>query len=266
MRNCARWLWFCLVLSGVLTACKTTYDTPKMISPSADNPQVQTSDPKRAAIRLQLGISYFQQDQLATALKELNTAITIDPTLADAYAVRALVYAQMQENNLAEQDFLKVENLKPGDPDNLNNYGWFLCRSGKEKQAMDLFDRVIQDRTYTQPVKALNNAGLCSLKMKNDVLAESYFSKSIRYDANNPTTNLNLARINYKKHDWVRAQFYINRLIKSESYTAEILWLAVKINHKLNNQIDVDSLSAQLHRRYPDSDEDALSQRGAFDE
>jgi len=266
MRNFARCLWVCLILSGVLTACKTTYDTPKLISPSADNQQVQVNDSKRAAIRLQLGISYFEQDQLATALKELNTAISIDPTMRDAYAVRALVHMQMQENDLAEQDFLKADNLKPYEPDNTNNYGWFLCQTGREKQAMEMFDRVIKDRTYTQPVKALNNAGLCSLKMKNDALAETYFSQSIRFDANNPTTNLNLSRINYKKQDWVRSQFYINRLIKSESYTPEILWLAVKINHKLNDQVGVSSLSAQLHRRFPDSPEDASSQRGAFDE
>jgi len=265
MRNSARCLCLCLVLSGLLAACKTTYETPKMVSPSAES-QTQSNDVKRAAIRLQLGISYFQQDQFATALKELNNAIAIDPNLSDAYAVRALVHMQMQDNDLAEQDFLKASRLAPNNPDNINNYGWFLCQTGKEKQAMELFDRVIKDRTYTQPVKALNNAGLCSLKMKDMRLAETYFTQSIRFDANNPTTNLNLARINYKKQDYSRAQFYINRLIKSESYSAEILWLAIKINHKLNDQAAVTTLYTQLHRRYPDSDEDAFYLRGAFDE
>lgn len=266
MRNLARCLCFGMVLSAVLAGCKTTYDTPKLISLSADGTQVQQDNSKRAAIRLQLGIDYFEQDQFATALKELNNAISIDPDLSDAYAVRALVYMQTQENGLAEQDFLRVTKLSPNSLDNVNNYGWFLCQTGREKQAMEMFDRVIRDRTYTQPVKALNNAGLCSLKMKNDELAESYFAQSIRFDTNNPTTNLNLARINYKKQDWVRAQFYINRLIKAEAYTSEILWLGIKINHKLNDQIAVDSLAVQLHRRFPDSTEDALSQHRAFNE
>jgi len=264
MRNCAR--CFCLLMSVILTACQTTYDAPKMVSPSVDGAQAKVNDSKRANIRLQLGIGYFQQDQLATALKELNSAISVDPSLAEAYSVRALVYMQMQENDLAEQDFLKAAKLSPNNPDNTNNYGWFLCQTGRDRQAMELFDRVIKDRTYTQPVKALNNAGLCSLKMKDYGLAETYFSQSIRFEPTNPTTNLNLARINYKKSDFARAQFYVNRLIKSDSYSAEILWLAIKINHKLNDQIAVTSLSVQLHRRYPDSDEDALSSRGAFDE
>ncbi|MET3105693.1 type IV pilus assembly protein PilF [Oxalobacteraceae bacterium GrIS 2.11] len=267
MRNLARWLCCSLVLSGFLTACKTTYDTPKTGSPSADSTQqVQVNDAKRAAIRLQLGISYLQQDQMATALKELNNAISIDPNLSDAYAVRALVYMQTQENALAEQDFLKASKLAPNNPDNTNNYGWFLCQTGREKQAMEMFDRVIKDRTYTQPVKALNNAGLCSLKMKDSESAEKYFLQSVRFDASNPTTNLNLSRINYKRQDWTRAQFYINRLIKAEDYTPEILWLAIRIGHKLNDQVTVESLAVQLHRRFPDSDEDALSQHGAFNE
>jgi len=266
MRNCARCLWFCLAMSGWLTACKTTYDAPKMMSPSADNSQVQVNDAKRASIRLQLGISYFQQDQLVTAIKELNSAIAIDPNLSDAYAVRAVVYMQMQENDLAEQDFLRVMKLSPGSSDNANNYGWFLCQTKREKQGMELFDRVLKDRMYNQPIKALNNAGLCSLKMKDFGLAETYFLQSVRLDANNPTTNLNLARINYQKQDWTRAQFYINRLIKSDLFSAEILWLAIRINHQVNDQTAVSSLASQLHRRYPDSDEDALSQRGAFDE
>jgi type IV pilus assembly protein PilF len=75
-----------------------------------------------------------------------------------------------------------------------------------------------------------------------------------------------LALINYKKQDWSRAQFYINRLIQAEAYTPEILWLAIKINNKLNDRFAVSSLTTELHRRYPDSEEDALSQRGVFDE
>lgn len=266
MRKCTRWVVTCLVLAGLLAGCKTTYDTPKTISPAADAAQVQANDSKRAAIRLQLGIDYFQQDQLATALKELNNAIAIDPNLSDAYGVRALVYMQMQENDLAEQDFQRVAKLSPNSSDNAVNYGWFLCQTDRARQSIELFDRAIKDRMYTQPTKALNNAGICSLKLKDTAAAESYFMQSVRLDASNPTTNLNLAGINFRKHDYPRAQFYIDRVIRADSYSPEILWLAIRIDHKLGDQVAVVGLTAQLHKRYPDSDEDALSQRGAYDE
>lgn len=255
-----------LVMSAILSACTTTYDAPKWSSPSTNDNPVQSSDSERARIRLQLAISYFQQDQLPTSLKEINNALAMDPNLTDAYAVRALVYMQMHDDNLAEQDFLRVLNKAPNNPENINNYAWFLCLNGREKQAMGMFEQVIKDRTYTQPVKALNNAGLCSLKMKNDGLAATYFAQSFRLDANNPTTNLNLAHISYKKQDWKDAQFYVNRLIKAEAYTPEIIWLAIKTSHKLNDRAAESSLAAQLRRRYPDSNEYVLLERGAFDE
>lgn len=265
MKKFWRKISLCVILSGIVTACTTTYDTTKLNSPSSDTP-VQSSDSDRAAIRLQLGISYLQQNQLATALKELNNAIAIDSDMTDAYSVRALVYMQMHEDNLAEQDFLKVMKMTPHNPDNMNNYAWFLCLNGRETQAMTMFDQVIKDRAYTQPVKALNNAGLCSLKMKNDTLAEDYFSQSLRFDPNNPTTNLNLARLSYKKQNWTLAQFYINRLIKAESYTPEVLWLGIRISHKLNDPMAKSSLAVQLRRRFPESTEYAKLQRGAFNE
>lgn len=265
MIKMARYLACCVMLCGALSACKTTYDTPRLIPPSAET-QTQSNDTQRAEIRLQLGISYFQQDQLATALKELNNAVALDPNLSDVYAVRALVYMQTSENALAEQDFLRVTRLAPNSLDNINNYAWFLCQTDRSKQAMEMFDRVIKDHSYAQPVKALNNAGLCSLKLKDSALAESYFSQAVRLDANNPTTNLNLSRINFKRQDWTRAQFYINRLIKAESYSAEVLWLAIRVNYHLNDQLAVASLATQLHRRFPDSEEDALSQHGVFND
>lgn len=250
---------------GAISACTTTNEESKLNKPSAES-TLHSSDPERAKIRLQLGVSYLQQDQLATALKELNNAISIDPNLTDAYAVRALVHMQMRNDELAEQDFSKVLRMDPNNPENLSNYGWFLCQSGKEKQAVEFFDRAIKDRKYTQPVKALNNAGLCSLKMKDDVAAENYFLQSLRLDANNPTTNLNLARLSYKKHDWTNAQFYINRIVKDEGSTSEIMWLAMKINHQLNDQGAVANLAGRLRSRFPDSSEYALFERGAFDE
>lgn len=257
---------FVFLFSVFLTACTTTHDAHQLNSPATyDNP-VQRSSTERAQIRLQLGINYLQLDQLATALKELNNAIAIDPTLTDIYAVRALVYMQMHDNTLAEQDFLRVVNMAPNNPDNINNYAWFLCSNGKEAQAMDMFNRVIQDRSYTQPVKALNNAGLCSLKMKNEGLAEYYFAEALRLDADNPISNYNLAQLSYQKQDWKHAQFYISRLIKNEMLTPESLWLAIKLSHKRNDKAAESSLAVQLRRRFPNSEQYELLQRGAFNE
>ena len=172
----------------------------------------------------------------------------------------------MHETALAEQDFLRALKLAPNDADHTNNYGWFLCQNGREKQAMELFEKVIANPAYTSPSKPLVNAGMCSLKMKNDFLAEKYFSQALRVDPGNVSANLNLATIYYQSRDWQRAQYYVNRLVKADNVTAGTLWLGIKIAHKLQDVMGEESLAVQLRRRHPDSDEFALLERGAFDE
>lgn len=250
-----------------LVACTTTVDTAKNTAASASDAPAQIADShRRAQLRFQLGANYFQAEQFPTALKELNSAIAIDSTYADAYGVRALVYMQLNEPNLAEQDFLQVLRLSPNNPDHTNNYAWFLCQNGKPKQALELVDKVLKDRAYTQPLKALNVAGTCSIKMKDYAAAENYFIQAVRLDPNNQVANTNLAKITYQKHDWSRSQFYSNRVLKNEIYTPELLWLGIKASHKLQDSTTESSLGVQLRRRFPDSDELALYQRGAFDE
>ena len=51
---------------------------------------------KRAVIRLQLAVGYYQDAQFNTALDELKQALTIDPDFTDAHVVLALVYTELQ--------------------------------------------------------------------------------------------------------------------------------------------------------------------------
>ena len=48
--------------------------------------------------------------------------------------------------------------------------------------------------------------------------------------------------------------------------TADVLWLAIKIERKLGDRAAESGLVAQLKRRHPNSQEFAAYQRGAFNE
>ena len=73
----------------------------------------QTSGQRRAAIRLQLAIGYFEQRQMEVALDEIKQSLQADPEFADAYGLRALVYMEIGENKLAEDNFLRALKLAP---------------------------------------------------------------------------------------------------------------------------------------------------------
>jgi type IV pilus assembly protein PilF len=172
----------------------------------------------------------------------------------------------MGENQLADENFLRALRFAPNNPDFNNNYGWFLCQSGQERQSISYFEAALKNRSYQSPAKALNNAGACSLKMKDGEMAEKYFSQAFQYEPANPLTNTNLARMYFDRRDYERARFYIGRVMKADVMNADVLWLAIRIERKLGDRAAESSLATQLRRRHPNSLEYAAYQRGAFDE
>src|SRR5262249_26762882 len=52
----------------------------------------QTDSQKRARIRLQLAVGYYEQRQMPVALDEIKQALLADPNFAEAYSMRGLIY------------------------------------------------------------------------------------------------------------------------------------------------------------------------------
>lgn len=241
-------------------------------APSGGNqPELRTSSDqsetqRRAAIRVQLAAGYYQQHQWETALDEINKALAIDPKNADAYSVRAMIYLEMGEMGPAETNFNRALALAPNDPDLSNNYGWFLCQTGQEAKSIAYFEAALKNRFYRSPQKALNNAGVCSLKMKNEAAAENYFTQASRHDPADPTTNANMAKLHYARGAYDRAHYYISRIGKAEAMTADMLWTAIKIARKRGDRSGEAMYVAELRRLHPESAEFAAYRRGAFHE
>jgi type IV pilus assembly protein PilF len=253
-----------VLASLLLGACASHKDSSEHaeLATSSD----QTDNQKRSRIRLQLAVDYYEQRQMSVALDEVKLALQADPNSADAYSVRALIYMEMGETRLAEENFNSALRLAPNNPDIANNYGWFLCLNGREAESIVHFEAAIANKSYQAPSKALNNAGVCSLKTKDVAKAERYFLQAFQFDPGNLLTSLNLGKIYYDRADYERARFYIGRVIKGDMLTPEALWLGIKIEHKMGDRAAETSLGTQLRRRHPASKENGSYQRGAFDE
>lgn len=230
----------------------------------------QTAVEKRANIRLQLAVGYYQDGKYEIALDEAKQAIAINPQAADAYGMRAVIYTAMHENALAEENFEHALRLAPGNPDIANNYGSFLCHAASQPaRAIPYFDAALKNPRYRSPVSALVNAGECSLKMKDREAAERYLLDAMRAAPDLPAVNAALAQVYYEKRDYTRAGFFVNRLTETarlETLSADALWLALRVERKLGDRNLEATLAAQLQHRYPGSSEFAAFQRGAFDE
>ena len=255
---------------GLLTACAGAGTGSGSGSAELKTASDQTAFEKRANIRLQLAVGYYQQGKYDIALDEIKLAIAADPSYADAYGMRALIYTAMGQVPLADDNYRHALRLAPNNPDLSNNYGSFLCQTANRPlEAMRQFDAALKNPSYQTPVSALVNAGVCSLKTNNIDAAERYLLDALRYNPELPAVSSGLARVYFERRDYKRAGFFINRLTEVsqlDNLSADALWLAMRVQRKLGERSMEASLVAQLRRRFPGSPEYLAYERGAFDE
>ncbi|MBC7601538.1 MAG: type IV pilus biogenesis/stability protein PilW [Ramlibacter sp.] len=228
----------------------------------SDEPEIR----KRARIRMELAVGYFEQGKTSIALDELKQVIAFDPTFPDAYNLRGLIYMRLNDMQQAEDSFRRAVALNPRDPDVNHNFGWLLCQRARYPEAQQLFEVVMSSPTYPGRSKTLMAQGLCEARAGNMGAAERSLARSLELDAGNPITGYNLANILYLRGDYKRSQFYIRRLNNSENANAETLWLGIKVERRLEDQVALRQLGDQLRKRYAQSREAGLLERGAFDE
>ena len=228
----------------------------------SDEPEAR----KRARIRLELAVGYFEQGQTTIALDELKQSIAADPTYSEAYSLRGLIYMRLNDFRFAEESFKKALSMSPKDSNILHNLGWLLCQQARYPEAQQLFTQALLNPQYGERAKTFRAQGLCQVRAGLPREAELSLLKSYEFDAGNPVTAYNLAILLFQRGDFVRAQFYVRRLNNSELANAESLWLGIKVERRMENRDAMQQLAAQLEKRFPQSREAGVYQRGAFDE
>jgi type IV pilus assembly protein PilF len=223
-------------------------------------------DPRnRARIHTELASAYFERGNMGVALEELRTAIEADPNYAPAYSVLGLVHMDLRENEVAQRHFERALALSPNDPDINNNYGWFLCRSGREEQSIAYFMAALKNPLYNTPARSYVNAGLCSLGRNDGRDAVEFFERALRSEPDNLLALLNLASIQYKRGQLDVARGLVGRFNKLVEPSAESLWLALRIERKLGDKAAENALAVQLRRRFAGSPEYQNLLKGQFE-
>lgn len=227
----------------------------------------ETEVRKRARIRLELASTYYAQGQLTTALDELKQAEAIDPSLPEAYEMRALIYDAMGDAPRTEASYQQALSLNDRNGSVLHNYGWYLCRKGQFAEADALFERAANLPQSVSTSKTLLARGVCQIRAGLFPEAEKTLVRSYEMDPANPATAFNLASVLHRRGEQERARFYIRRVnAQASQVTAESLWLAIRIEQRMGNQDGVRELGDQLRSRYPSSREVNRLELGRFDD
>jgi type IV pilus assembly protein PilF len=262
------WAGAAATLAVVLAGCATTTSPggtgtiQRDIMTESDEPEAR----KRARIRFELAAGYFEQGQTTVALDELKQVIAQDPAFPDAYNLRGLIYMRLNDARQAEESFRRAVSLNPTDPNVQHNLGWLLCQQARYEEAKRSFDVVMSNATYNGRAKTLMAQGVCEARAGKLAEAERSLARSYELDAANPVTGFNLANLLFQRGDFTRAQFYIRRLNNSDFANSETLWLGIKVERRMNDPVAQRQLGDQLKKRFAQSREARLYERGAFDE
>lgn len=255
----------CMVLS-VLAGCA---GGPMMDNASRPN-ESTTSDGDadargRARIHTELAAGYLEIKNLAIALEEAGIAQRSDPTYGPAYSVAGLIYAELRNDALAEQNFQQALRINRQDPDANNNYGSFLCQRKREVEGIRYFMAAANDPFYQQLDRSYVNAGLCARRRGDMAEAEGYFRSALKFQPNQVQAIFQLADMSYMRANYPDARILLQRLIPVSSSSPEILWLMLRTERRLGGGNSVDSLAHQLRTNFPNSSEAQALAAGKFD-
>jgi type IV pilus assembly protein PilF len=164
-----------------------------------------------------------------------------------------VLYEQIGEMASAEKHYQLAVQAAPANGDVNNNFGVFLCKSGRLDAAERHFLKAIEDPFYRTPAVALANAGSCFLQNGNLDKAEKYLRQSLEYDAEFPDALLPMASVSQQKGEHLRARAFLQRYQATGSESAASLALGVRIETSLDNERAAQDYRDRLLRDHPDS-------------
>jgi type IV pilus assembly protein PilF len=254
-----------LIAVALLAACTSTTQHEGPITDTGVQ-QGESGDPRnRARLHTELASLYYSRGNMGVALEELRIATTADPTFAPAHSLFGLVYMDLRENHLAQSSFEKALGLAPTDPEINHSYGWFLCHTGREKDAVRYFLQAVKNPLYVTPWRSYSAAGICTMRGNDLKAAEGYFQSALKLEPDEPSALLQLGHIRYRQASYEEARRMVTRFNRLITPTPESLWLALRIERKLGERVAEQSFANQLRRRFPQSREYQALQRGEFD-
>jgi type IV pilus assembly protein PilF len=246
---------------GILLALLTT----GCGSTGGGNAQQENSVDAQASAKIhtELAAVYYGQLQYGLALDELKYALKMDSKYAPAYGVRGLVHMALREDKKAEEDFERSLDIDKLDSGTRNNYGWFLCQRGHEKESMEQFIEAVKNPLYATPEKAYLNAGLCLKKFGKIGEAETYLKQALTIQPKMTEALVGMAELSFAKSDFAGAKSYFLRLSRfGAELSAADLFLAARVERKLGDKNAEASYKIQLRKRFPESRETQLMLSG----
>ena len=185
---------------------------------------------KATNYHLQLGLLYLKEGNKTRAKQNILSALEASPNSPDAHTSLAYYFEQIGNLSDADTFYKKAIRLKPKDGAILSNYGSFLCRQKRFKEALQVFDRALQDMHFYDSATVYENAGICAEQNKQLPLAKRYFLAAIGEDNSKVHSLIAALKISLLLNEEQDAKDIVNRFFALQKSSKELRKLASIIN------------------------------------
>lgn len=261
-----------LVLAAcLLAACATTRGGASdgegsVIAVQAMSQQPpQTDERNRAKIHTDLGSHYAVDGRYSVALEEARIALEADSGYAPAYGLQGLVHMMLGDKVRAEAAFRRALEIAPNDPEINNNYGWFVCQSGRPADSLSRFRLAFNNPLYPTPTKPYTNAGICLLKDKEFKAAEEHLDRALRLDPSNVQARYWLAETYYQTGRLNDARQQVIDLGRMMDPIVEVVWLGARIERKAGDREAELKYTTLMRRKFQDTPQYQSMVQGRFE-
>lgn len=152
---------------------------------------------KEASFHHQMGMSYLQEQNYTSALKELTETDRLTPDDPEVLFNLGLAYYHKSQYPAAEQRFLRALEIRKDYSPARNYLGDTYLRMGRWDDAIAQFRIVSEDLFATDQENAGINLGLAYLGKGDTATALSVLRPRVAAHPQNPTAHLFLGRVYY---------------------------------------------------------------------
>jgi type IV pilus assembly protein PilF len=235
-----------LLLIGVATlalgACSSTTDHRKKKSDASN-------------YNMQLGMAYLNQGDLGLAKEKLDRAVAENPNEPNVHSAMAMLEDRLGHPDKADKEFKTALNLGPRNPDVLNNYAVYLCRTGRTDEGVKSFEEAAHNALYRTPEAAYTNAGVCLRGAKRDTQAAMSFQRALQAKPNFAEAAYQLADLDFQRGEVQEARETVDRFIASFDATPDLLLLGARITRKQGDRLAQEKFARKLRLDFPASDQ-----------
>lgn len=225
---------------------------------------IQTSGPplkrkvdksKTLETYITLGNAYLQQGDRDLSRRNFEKALEIDKKSPEAHNGMGLFYQLTGETALAEKSYKKALSESKDYTAARVNYGIFLYRQQRYKEAWSAFELAATDLTYDRRALALTYVGQAAGKLGKTERARSAFEHSLSINPQLPLPMIELALMSFEDQDYATAKRYLDRYNDNAKASPKSLWLGIRIERIFGNKDREASYALALKNLHPYSRE-----------